>query len=162
MFGIWKKEISDNAADNSTDRGVCKLNGANQECELIGELRVNQEELRKINKYLKSLEEDSPELLNYTIKILLTSERTELSHFIRRYISSYKSYSENVQYFFSMYGGVHAIQQALMNVSIDDIDNMCEELKKLKERGELIYQYIEEKKNTEKKIADIKENLGIE
>ena len=37
-----------------------------------------------------------------------------------------------------------------------------EELKKLKERGELIYQYIEEKKNTEKKIADIKENLGIE
>lgn len=152
----------DNAANNSNDHVVCKLNGANQECELIRELRINQEELRKINESLKSLEEYSPKLLNCMIKILLISERTELSYFIRRYISSYKPFSENIQDFFSMYGGVHAIQQALMNVSIDDIDNMCEELKKLKERGELIYQYSEEKKNTEKKIADMKEKLGIE
>lgn len=164
LFGLFKSKVGDKANDKQEDSVVCKLSGGNQTCDLIEQLRLKQEELHNIKKRQKKLENRHPELLNSLIKILLAAEHTDFPRLTYIYCDSrsYKTYSDGVNRFFSMYDGTSVIEQILLKVSTSDIDSMCTELKSLRERGQLVQQCDNERRSVEEEISSIKKKLGIE
>lgn len=164
LFGLFKSKVEDKTSDEQEDSVACKLNGGNQTCDLIEQLRLKQEELHSIEERYKELKNRDPELLNSLIKILLAAEHSDFPRMAYLFSGdhSYRGYSEGVHRFFFMYDGTGVIEQILLNVSTSDIDNMCVELKTLRERGQLIQKCDNEKRAVEKEITGIKEKLGIE
>ena len=164
LFGLFKFRMKDNANDKQENLDICSLNGGNETCDLIKQLRLKQEELHDIKEKQKKLKERDPELLSSLIKILLAAKHSNLPNIIDYSPLSlrYESYSERIHDFFSMYNGTEFIEQMMLNVSINDIENMCIELKNLKELGH-ISQHCDEKRSTiEKEIINLKKRLGIE
>ena len=164
LFGLFKFGMEDNANDKQENLDICSLNGGNETCDLIKQLRLKQEELHDIEEKQKKLKERDPELLSSLIKILLAVKHPNSLNIIDYSLLPlrYESYSERIHDFFSMYNGTEFIEQMMLNVSINDIENMCIELKNLKELGH-ISQHCDEKRSAiEKEITNLKKRLGIE
>ena len=162
LFGLFKFGTEDNANDKQENLDICNLNGGNETCDLIKQLRLKQEELHDIKEKQKKLKERDPELLSSLIKILLAAEHSDLPNIITFSPFRYGRYSERIHNFFSGYNGTKIIEQVMLNVSTNDIDNMCIELKNLKELGHIAQHCDEKRSAIEKEITNLKKKLGIE
>ena len=164
LFGLFKSKVENRKNNKQEDSAACELNGGNQTCDLIEQLRLKQEKLHNIKEQQEKLINRHPELLNSLIKILLAAEHTDFPHLTYIFCDSrsYKTYSDGVNRFFSMYDGTSVLEQILLKVSTSDIDAMCTELKSLRERGQLVQQCDNERKSVEEEISSIKSKLGIE
>ena len=100
LFGLFKFGTEDNANDKQENLDICSLNGGNETCDLIKQLRLKQEELHDIKEKQKKLKERDPELLSSLIKILLAAEHSDLLNIITFSPFRYGRYSERVHIFF--------------------------------------------------------------
>lgn len=143
---------------------VCEFNGGNQECDLIKELRKKQDELRCVREELRKLNERDPALVSNVVNFLKLCDSYRLFDYIEQYHRHYKDEIrfDNTISLSGIYNMIAILEDVLGGISIEDIDNMFEEFKMLKEKGAIISQKEKSKNILMKDIGEIKSKLGIE
>ena len=144
MFGKLLKNKT------STDTTVqCVCDGGNEHCDLILQLREHQDLRNKIKNEIEMLNKSSYELLSNFTNFL----KTMTEHGAR--IDGFHN-----DYFIQR--NMLAIERTIYNCSSSDILIMTEELKRYKNKYDIICEKQRELKAVEDNIKEIKSKLGIE
>lgn len=151
-----KEEVG---TEEKTDLLVCKVDGSSQECDLIKELRKKQDELRHIQQELMQMEDDDPVLVASFMRFLRICEKCGFFYEASRHMGYSRS---DTMTLFEARQGLSILERALAEFEVEDIDNMFNEFKALKEKGTIIRQKRDIKKSIEKEIREIKDRLGID
>lgn len=151
-----KENINEENADV-----LCEFNGIGRDCDLVKELREKQNKLKDVQKELNKLETDNPELIKTFLKFLDSCNKNGFFEILERCGHFALGNNWHVSEIVRKYG-MNSVQDGLQDITVEEIDKMCNELKIVKEKGKIIKEYKDEENLLKKNIDDIKSKLGIE
>lgn len=147
MVKVFKRLF--NNKTNTEPIVPCTCNGGNEHCDLILQLREYQDLRKKIKKEIEMLNKNGRESIVYLIKFL---RKLEKNNFRMHPLDdcSVSNYSLNI------------LERTIHECSSDDIFIMTEELKRYRNKADIICEKQRELKTVEDNINNIKSKLGID
>jgi hypothetical protein len=147
-----------NQEDTSTI--MCQHVGGTEDCSLVQKLRELQLTKKDVDNQIATYEKCDKSVAPKTIDLIvaLHEDSCALPYWNPH---SYYSYTEKVRSHFDYYGS-KVLEWPLSKFTIDDIEEMCNELKLVKRRTEILEEKRELSKKLTEQIKEIKDTLGIE
>ena len=175
MFNWFKKCIKeaqelDNAM-NKIYRGkvedTCKHESATNDCGLVQQLKEKQSALRIIENDIKAYSKYDLSIAQHTKSFLKSLELCGFKmdkYYGKSSIWSYKEKDDYgaVDYMFNESYGVQILERALSDVSLENIDNVFNELRAIKQKCMILEEKEAAAKALKQDIKNIKIKLGIE
>lgn len=137
---------------------VCQFESNNSDCNLIQQLKEKQAAFKEVNLKIDQLSKHSDDVLCKFVKLFDALEDSGLE--MNSYQIRYSTYS-SIRNELSRYGTIK-IEKALDCLSIEDIDDISNELKTLKERINNMENLKSQRAQLNNEITEIKNKLGIE
>ena len=137
---------------------ICQFESDNNDCSLIQQLKEKQAELKEVNLKIDQLSKHSGDVLCIFVKLFDALEDCGLE--MNSYQIRYSTYS-SIRDELSRYGTIK-IEKAIDCLSIEDIDDISNELKTLKERINNMENLKSQRAQLNNEITEIKNKLGIE
>lgn len=151
-------EMFNNQEDAPVFEQECKHVNSTGECSLIQRLKELQAQKKEVDKQIKEYKGNNRILANNFIKLLAELERNgcfEYCNYRNRWTDS------GVRQYFE-YHNVSALEHALHSFSKNDIQSICNEIKQLSDKANIIAEKQELSNNLADQIKAIKDTLGIE
>ena len=134
---------------------TCIYESDTNDCSLIQQLKEKQEIKKVIKNDIESYIKYDPSTVSYIRKFLLALEK-------QGFLMGFHYGDSKIDSTFNGLNGVKKVAGALDDISIDDIDNMINELKNLKQRVVTLSEKISALKAIDDDIINIKRKLEIE
>lgn len=137
----------------------CKHIGGSGDCNLIQKLKELQAEKKEVDKQIADYEKCDCSMITKFVDFMVTLHEDNALPYHDWY--SCKGYSAKIRDYYN-YHNARILERPLSQFTMSDIEEICNELKLVKKRTEVL----EEKRELSKKLADeikgIKDTLGIE
>lgn len=139
---------------------MCQHIGGTADCSLVQRLRELQLTKKDVDTQIATYEKCDKSVAPKTINFIvaLHEDSSALPYWNPH---SYYSYTEKVSNHFNYYGA-RVLEFPLSKFTIEDIEDICNELKLVKRRTEVLEEKRELSKNLTTQIKEIKDALGIE
>ena len=174
MFNWFKKCIKESQkldkAMNNIYRGkienVCRHESDTNDCNLVQQLKEKQSALRTIENDIKAYSTYDLSIVQQTKSFLQSLESCglKMDKYYRQSLYWFDKEKDDcgaVGYMFEHYGAP-IIEKALYDFSLEDIDNIFNELKSLKQKTMILEEKEAAASALRQDIANIKMKLGIE
>lgn len=173
MFKWFKKCIKEaqklDKAINETYRGnACKHESDTNDCNLVQQLKEKQSALRIIENDIKAYSEYDLSIVQHTKSFLKSLEscgfKMDKYYGESPYVFCASSCNKcsAVDNMFKGFYGVQRLEKALCDVSLEEIDNVYNELKAIKQKRMVLEEKEAAAKAIRQDIVNIKMKLGIE
>lgn len=158
LFHVFT-EMFNNQEDAPVLEKECRYVNSTGECSLIQRLKELQTQKKEVDKQIEKYKTNNCSLVDNFIKLLVEMEQSYCFMYCTDRMRH--DYGSGIRKEFE-YHGTSRLEHALLSFSKNEVQLICNELKELADKANIVAEKQELSKNLADQIKEIKDTLGIE